>query len=309
VVWAYLGPQQDQPPPLPAIEATLLPEGEVDISFTLRRCNWLQAMEGDIDTSHFGFLHVGHLDPARVPPGHPLEHTASERAPRIEADVAPWGTRYGAWREARPGVRYWRIANALFPFWTQTPGIAFTRNIQARAWVPLDDEHTMFIYWRRRGEPAPNAPLLDGLPLGGTERALAFEATTTDWLGRYRPRAHEGNDWLLDRQAQRDGSIYSGLRGFGVQDQAVTESMGTIVDPRFEHLGPADRMIVLTRKRWLEAARAVQQGAAAPGADDPEALRDARSGFFEAVATLDWQLACAEQLRQADRVPAGAPAS
>lgn len=301
VIWAYLGPRQDAPPPLPALEATWLPEDELELSFTLRRCNWLQAMEGDIDPSHFAFLHVGHLDPALVPPGHPLEHTANDRAPRLEVDHAPWGTRCGAWRVAAPGVNYWRITTALFPFWTQTPGIAFARNIQARAWVPLDDTHTMFIYWRRRGEPTPHAPLLDGRPLAGTERAAIFEPASTDWLGRFRPLPQEGNDWLLDRQAQSSGRNWSGLRSLAVQDQAVTESMGAIVDHRFEHLGPSDRMIVLTRRRWLEAARAVQQGAPAPGAYDAELLRDARSGFFESDASVDWRQACAEHLVGADR--------
>ncbi|RYF56458.1 MAG: hypothetical protein EOO29_52495 [Comamonadaceae bacterium] len=81
IVWVYMGPRQDAPPPLPMVEATLLPQEEVEISFMMRNCNWMQSLEGDIDTSHFGFLHVGHLDPDDVPEGHPLEHTAGERAP------------------------------------------------------------------------------------------------------------------------------------------------------------------------------------------------------------------------------------
>jgi len=43
---------------MPAIEAAMLPESEVNITFTQRECNWLQALEGDIDTSHFSWLHV-----------------------------------------------------------------------------------------------------------------------------------------------------------------------------------------------------------------------------------------------------------
>ena len=35
------------------------------ISFVQRECNWLQALEGDIDTSHFGFLHAGGDRPGR----------------------------------------------------------------------------------------------------------------------------------------------------------------------------------------------------------------------------------------------------
>ena len=32
-------------------------------------CNWLQGLEGDIDTSHFGFLHAGAIDPEEMPGG------------------------------------------------------------------------------------------------------------------------------------------------------------------------------------------------------------------------------------------------
>ena len=68
-----------EPPPLPMIEANLVPDAEI---WCLQRdCNWLQALEGDIDTSHFGYLHAGHLEPEDVPPGHPLEYTSDERAP------------------------------------------------------------------------------------------------------------------------------------------------------------------------------------------------------------------------------------
>src|SRR6202790_3181178 len=49
LVWVYMGERQEAPP-LPAIEATLLPQSDVQISFVQRECNWLQALEGDIDT-------------------------------------------------------------------------------------------------------------------------------------------------------------------------------------------------------------------------------------------------------------------
>lgn len=57
VIWAYLG--EGAPPPLPSIEAQLLAGHDVRISCSFRRCNWLQVLEGEIDTSHFGFLHGG----------------------------------------------------------------------------------------------------------------------------------------------------------------------------------------------------------------------------------------------------------
>jgi phenylpropionate dioxygenase-like ring-hydroxylating dioxygenase large terminal subunit len=303
IVWVYMG-ERKTPPPLPMVEATLLPEAEVTIGFMQRRCNWMQGLEGDIDTSHFGFLHVGHLDPANVPPGHPLEHTASERAPLYHVRDAPWGTTYGAYRSVRPGHTYWRFANYMFPFFTQTPQGEFHRNIQARAWVPLDDEHTMMIFWRAKsGQPPTNTPLKDGKPLGGTRPAPDFLPDSTDWLGRYRCVAVEGNDWLIDREAQRTNRIYSGVDHVALQDQAVTESMGGITDHSFEHLGASDLMIARTRRRALQAARAFAEGLAAPGLDEPQVLLGARSGYFEMPEAVPWTDAYEAQMKSVQRAP------
>src|SRR5215204_3073496 len=56
VIWAYLGPAERQPA-LPELEWALLPEDQRFASKRLQECNWLQAMEGGIDSSHISFLH------------------------------------------------------------------------------------------------------------------------------------------------------------------------------------------------------------------------------------------------------------
>ncbi len=61
IVWAYLGPRPTTPPELPDLEANNLPDGEFMVSAIQREANFLQGLEGDIDTSHFSFLHFGHL--------------------------------------------------------------------------------------------------------------------------------------------------------------------------------------------------------------------------------------------------------
>src|SRR2546423_5905593 len=68
VVWAYMGPRQE-PPQLPDLEANNLPEGEYVASAIQRECNYLQGLEGDIDTSHFGFLHFCAADSESAEPG------------------------------------------------------------------------------------------------------------------------------------------------------------------------------------------------------------------------------------------------
>jgi phenylpropionate dioxygenase-like ring-hydroxylating dioxygenase large terminal subunit len=68
VVWAYLG-AREKTPPLPDLEPNALPESESLVEAIQRECNWLQALEGDIDTSHFSFLHFGAQKAEDAPPG------------------------------------------------------------------------------------------------------------------------------------------------------------------------------------------------------------------------------------------------
>ncbi len=107
--------------------------------------------------------------------------------------------------------------------------------MHARAWVPLDDGHTMFFFlWWSRGESAmtqPQPSYKDGRPIPGTGRGNRFLPNTTDWLGRWRMAENPGNDWGLDRAAQQSKQSYSGIDGIHLQDQAICESMGPIVRP------------------------------------------------------------------------------
>jgi hypothetical protein len=43
--------------------------------------------------------------------------------------------------------------------------------------------------------------------------------------------------------------MYCGIPGFGVQDQAVQESQGAIVDRSIERLGTSDTAIIHVRKQ------------------------------------------------------------
>lgn len=301
LIWVYMG-DRATPPPLPNIEAARLPEDDLEITFIQRSCNWMQSLEGDIDTSHGGFLHFGCLDPDDIPEGHPLEHT-TERAPEYHVREAPWGTAYSSYRKTRNGENiYWRCANFMLPFWTQTPQGEFATNVNARAWVPMDDEHTMFVYLRWRKRPHYHIPLKDGKQLGGHTPDAEYLPNDTGWYGRWRLKANESNDWLIDREAQRSGEIFSGIKNIHLQDQAITESMGPITSHELEHLGPSDRMLARTRRRLLQVARALRDtGQVPPGVDDPDVFKDARSGYFLTDLSVEWQAAYEQQVKAAVR--------
>jgi phthalate 4,5-dioxygenase oxygenase subunit len=299
LIWVYMGARKEAPP-LPAIEAALMPADDLQINFVQRECNWLQALEGDIDTSHFGFLHTGSVQPDEVPEDSLMRWTVVNRAPEYHITDTDYGTMYCAYRPAEPGQTYWRFANFLFPFWTQTPQGPFNR-VNTRAWVPMDDTHTMFVSLSWRGSPTSMRPLKNGQMVPGSRLGFDYLPNTTDWYGRWRLTQNPSNDWMIDRQAQKTES-FTGIASIHGQDQAVTESMGPITDHGFENLGPSDIMIARTRRRLLRAARAfAKDGKAPPGVDEPEIYTQVRSGDFVTDAKIAWRDAYEMQMRAAAR--------
>jgi hypothetical protein len=81
-------------PRLPALEILDVPDDEIAVSLIQRDCNYLQALEGDIDTSHFGFLHAGHVDPADVADEEPLRQTITIRTPQYYVADSAVGRRF-----------------------------------------------------------------------------------------------------------------------------------------------------------------------------------------------------------------------
>ena len=86
-----------------------------NIALTQRDCNWLQALEGDVDTSHLGFLHAGCVDPSRMDPNDAATYTVLNKAPQINISEMPFGTMYSASREAMAGHEHHRFASFIFP--------------------------------------------------------------------------------------------------------------------------------------------------------------------------------------------------
>ncbi len=290
VVWVHMGPQDDVPA-FPAFDALALAEDDTRVVFVQRACNWLQAMEGDIDTSHFNFLHAGSDTAEDYRQRDPLRYGAIHRDPEYVVDETRYGTVYGAYRPADPGNLYWRVAHFVYPFWTLPPFHPFEHHVLIRGWVPIDDEHTMYV------SIGPNAGAAAVNPVDG------LVANDTGWYGRWRMRHAASDDYGVDRDAQRNTS-FTGIPGIHLQDQAITESMGAILDRSWEHLAPSDRMVATTRRNILMAARALERdGAAPPGSTDPELCRRVRAGYFVAPKTRPWPEVYDERLAAVRAAP------
>jgi phthalate 4,5-dioxygenase len=292
LVWTYMGPRQD-PPPLPDLEATQLPEEQTSAIAIARDCNWLQGLEGDIDTGHIGFLHFGSEQAEDQLPGTFRYYTLADRAPKYAVLDTDYGSMYGAYRPAGPGRHYWRIAQFLFPFWTMTPTGLLGHQVVARAWVPMDDEHMIMFMMMPRPDPPTLAARARHAP-----RMAKMLPNTTGWLGRFRLEASEDNDYQLDRDAQERDEEYSGITGIHLQDQAITESMGPVYDRTQEHLGSSDAMVIRVRRRLIAAAKALAQDGTVPRSVDSPEVYQQRSGGVILDEGADWIEATAK-LRQA----------
>jgi phthalate 4,5-dioxygenase oxygenase subunit len=296
VVWAYLGPRA-VPPPLPDLEGNMLPEGQWAVAAVQRECNWLQALEGDIDTAHLSFLHLGGIPVDAALPGTFSEYTLRHRAPRFQVLQTEYGTMYGAYRPAGDGEYYWRLAHFLFPCFTMPPVGVLGLKVIARAWVPMDDEHTMFFSMGPRQRMTPSSQesvTFDGASLGLT----MLRPNSTDWYGRWRPVMDATNDYQIDRARQRAADNYTGIDGIHMQDQAITESMGPVIDRGQERLGSSDLMVIRTRQRLLDATKALRDaGTTPPGVDEPAVYGQRMGGIF-LPKDANWVEATAE-LRKA----------
>src|SRR5216683_2734047 len=263
LVWTYMGPRTE-PPPLPDLEANML-DGATATAFQLEG-NWLQILEGDIDTTHVGFLHYGGLSPEDQPKGTFSEYQLRQKPAHFEVIDTPGGVAYGARRPGPPGEYYWRIAQFCMPFYTFTPPgvLGLKKNNGAR--VPMDDYHTMSFFMNVGGRRPGTGPLGAVFPNS--------VPNSTDWYGRFRFEPTLGNDFQIDRALQRTGVGSGGFTGIAsilMQDAAMTGSMGPIFDRTKEHLGSTDAMVIQTRRRLLTAVKAhMERGTTPSGVDDPQ---------------------------------------
>src|SRR5439155_6832937 len=100
-----------------------------------------------------------------------------------------------------------------------------------------------------------------------------FVPETSSPFDQWRLKGDLRNDFFIDREAQRTRR-FSGVPSVNLQDKAVQESMGPIVDRTHEHLGTADAMMIQVRRRLLNAAKALRdEGTVPPGVDQPELYR------------------------------------
>ena len=267
VIWTYMGPPAEKPP-LPNFEWVHLPPSHRVVTKRWQESNFLQAIEGGIDSSHVSFLHRGEM---ATDPFH--KNTGGARlvkSIKTTFDIldAPGGLLIGARRDADPGSYYWRITQYIMPWYTLIPPYA-NNALNGHAWVPMDDENCMA--WSMTFHPTAPIPEKD-VELMKDGNGVHAELIP----GSFRPVANRTNDYLIDRAKQRSGRHYNGVKGLAMQDASVQESIGIIADRTRETLVSTDNAIILARQRLIKAVKTVQDGGRAPGLEpDNQLVRSA----------------------------------
>jgi phthalate 4,5-dioxygenase oxygenase subunit len=269
ILWAYMGPPE-KAPPVPVFEWASLPATHCYISKRWQECNYLQAMEGGIDSSHVSFLHSGDLQRDPLHRGTKGAQYQMDRAPKFEVIPSPGGLYIGARRNAEQGNYYWRITQWIMPWYTMVPPYG-DNALNAHAWVPIDDENCFtwtFTYHPIR--PLTDIELTTMKGGGGIHVELI--------PGTFRPRINKDNDYMIDRAAQKEGRYFNGVPGIAMQDASVQESMGPIQDRSKENLVSTDNAIIMARTLLQRAANSLAKGVEPPGLA-PESHR-VRSATF-----------------------------
>ena len=296
-LWAYLGPAEE-PPPLPELEWNLVPAEQCHVSLRVQHTNWLQALEGEIDSAHAPILH-GRVD------GDGTMSTilaAADLRPVFDCVPQEFGMSVAARRILPDESCYWRVNQFVLPCYSLVPPQTKHPELSGHAWVPMDDEHTlciMFSYHPTDPLPEKMVRLFEegyqGRETGHVSRgALRADDPTLPFAG-YWPRFEPANDYLY--QPELEGSWFSGIPGLWVQDSACQAGTGPVQDRTRENLCSSDAGIVVTRRRLLDTARAYREaGTLPPNVVDP-GLSMVRAVSLRLKDTESWLDAGQEHMR------------
>jgi phthalate 4,5-dioxygenase oxygenase subunit len=267
VVWAYMGPAELEPELLPQFEWTLVPPEQRIVSKCLQNSNWVQALEGGIDSSHVAFLHTT-LERYR---GDTTTMMDRDKAPEFRVATTDFGLLIGAKRGWEASQDYWRVTPYSLPFYTVIPGFPDRDSIfSGHGWVPIDDENCWLLSYSWH----PTRALHEfGTKPGHPAHYVAMHP------GTRRPIPSLQNDFLIDREAQRTRT-FTGIENASVQDRATQETMGPIYDRSQEHLGSADSAIIMMRRRLMQLARELEDGQEPYAASHGELFRLRSAGIL-----------------------------
>ncbi|HWO73836.1 MAG TPA: Rieske 2Fe-2S domain-containing protein [Dehalococcoidia bacterium] len=305
IVWTYMGPPEKMKG-FRDFGSESVPREKWFAVKSIGHCNWVQRMEGNLDTAHISWLHQfrGALDfpddGTDKPGSYPSFETsikiwAYDRSPRLEVEEQWYGYKYAGIRRTPNGNTHVRVTAWAIPYTSVVANIPYVSG--GGLCVPIDDYNCYFYFWSKQPSEADTL----ALRLAGVEGKGLFDNTPyTNRRGGNlnRIRSIDGqnnqrqfrldNDYLIDRDL-KNSPFYSGIRDFGSQDLMATESPGPIWDRSQEHLGTTDKSIIKMRQILLKAAKDLAKGIEPPAVDPDLPYREIRGAEKILEPGEDWR--------------------
>ena len=274
IVFVWMG--EGEAAPFPAFQWAALPPSHVRATCGIIRANWLNGLEGQLDSAHVGILHSDWINRGQDFGKSNIDRTSLDLAPRFEFEEQPYGYREAAVRAMPDGQAYVRVREFVMPWSSYIPqqGGRAAPQLMTMS-VPIDDEtsaqwdvrYTLTKPIEPSTLPGGNAPIFQDLT-----RTMGDAATR---FGQERQRIHAGK--------------WSGFPSVRHEDYAIAMSQGAIPDRSREHLSTSDASIVRARRVLRDAVRAGAEGRALGCFEDAIDWGRVRS-FAEVVpAGADWR--------------------
>jgi len=254
IVWTYIGEPAAMPdfydfPFLDAPASKLLPTVQIV------GCNYVQVLEGLLDSSHLSLLHISQFTSESLPDIKFVQNTGHmqhDPAPRIEAQETEFGLHYGAVRVFGDRAET-NVTAFISPFFILNPNDIYM------AIVPMaDDKCAFYSVWYDGVRDYGIDPLRsDQLRTVGLDRLEEYGMTRQTFYTASLPS--RANGYRQDRDLVRAGHN-SGICSFVQEDAIVCMSCGGVRDRSYEHLGTADMAIAQMYRTLLKSARQVAAG-------------------------------------------------
>jgi phthalate 4,5-dioxygenase oxygenase subunit len=269
VLWAYMGPERDAPPELPEVEWNMVPESHCEISIRVQECNWLQALEGEVDSAHAAILH-GRRDGGTINQW----RQGQDLTPTFESVQHDAGISIGARRKDGDANNYIRVNQFMMPFWTLVPPQHQYPELSGHAWVPIDDEHTLALMFSY----TPDQPFYEkarkvfregykGRETGHHSEVAYEPRPPTVPFPKYWSRFNRGNAYGFDYALQE--KYNAGMPGLWMEDAACQCGVAAIYDRTKEHLGTTDSGIARVRRMLLDSTQKLDKGVKPPSSEAP----------------------------------------
>ncbi len=286
IVWAYMGPEGEDLPEVPGLEFGLVSGPRRYVMKQRLECNWVQAMEGDLDTSHFSFLHMPAPSLETVEnkdvnsPNRHLEWMRRDGRPKFDLlDHEVGFVAGGARATDDDDTLYWRMTQFMLPAHGTGPATVPGETYYGMTLVPTTDEGCwMYCYaWN------PERDLL-AWELEKFKEGHGIIAEIDD---DYMPVRNRANDYGIDRGVQQT-QTYTGIKGTAEQDIMIQQSQGLVVDRTAETLTATDAAIVRFRRLVMGQAEALARDGVEPAAPRAHEAYRTRPGSW--VASADKEL-------------------